>query len=361
MNREVIPVFMDQVDHPRKTNPFAALASDSSDEEPEEEDKAPPAKRPACAAKHQTAPSSSQAKPALSGHAGQLSVALARPFDTPMPPNPAAGKASFDQTEAGFTQRDLATCIHVLKQLSREENHWALFKSKEFRGLRVALDPVVKEQMKKYDLKSVAGRKRQREERKEAKSDLDLMDREFTNRSLLRAKRLQKLEELNAQGGPTDAAPPSAAATLMLTDSGPNGALAVAGAGSAVDGDGEGASIPRDGLRVPDGVSVLTATEAARAEADMLSGRDRRVLSAAANCYTCKRPYVLLHFFYDQLCPDCAALNYFKREQRVNMAGKWCLVTGARVKIGFHCCLKLLRCGANVVATSRFPTDCSAR
>jgi NAD(P)-dependent dehydrogenase (short-subunit alcohol dehydrogenase family) len=37
------------------------------------------------------------------------------------------------------------------------------------------------------------------------------------------------------------------------------------------------------------------------------------------------------------------------------------LVTGARVKIGFHVVLKLLRCGATVLATSRFPADTAAR
>jgi NAD(P)-dependent dehydrogenase (short-subunit alcohol dehydrogenase family) len=37
------------------------------------------------------------------------------------------------------------------------------------------------------------------------------------------------------------------------------------------------------------------------------------------------------------------------------------LVTGARVKVGYQCTLKLLRCGANVVATSRFPSDAAGR
>ena len=38
-----------------------------------------------------------------------------------------------------------------------------------------------------------------------------------------------------------------------------------------------------------------------------------------------------------------------------------CVVTGARVKIGFRVALTLLRCGARVVATTRFPADCAAR
>jgi len=43
------------------------------------------------------------------------------------------------------------------------------------------------------------------------------------------------------------------------------------------------------------------------------------------------------------------------------MIGKVCLVTGARVKIGYRCALKLLRCGAVVIATTRFPADAAGR
>jgi len=35
--------------------------------------------------------------------------------------------------------------------------------------------------------------------------------------------------------------------------------------------------------------------------------------------------------------------------------GRVAVVTGARVKIGYRIALKLLRCGAAVVATTRFP------
>ena len=37
------------------------------------------------------------------------------------------------------------------------------------------------------------------------------------------------------------------------------------------------------------------------------------------------------------------------------------LVTGARVKIGYQTALKLLRSGATVIATTRFPKDAAAR
>ncbi len=37
------------------------------------------------------------------------------------------------------------------------------------------------------------------------------------------------------------------------------------------------------------------------------------------------------------------------------------MVTGARIKIGFAIALKLLRCGANVYATTRFTCDALER
>lgn len=78
-------------------------------------------------------------------------------------------------------------------------------------------------------------------------------------------------------------------------------------------------------------------------------------------CYVCKKRYDQLHFFYDQLCPWCSALNYSKRLDRANLTGRVALVTGGRVKIGFQCALRLLRCGASVIVTTRFPTDAALR
>ena len=65
--------------------------------------------------------------------------------------------------------------------------------------------------------------------------------------------------------------------------------------------------------------------------------------------------------FYDRLCPPCADLNFSKRNLRVDLTGRTFLLTGCRVKIGFHCGLKLLRNGARVIGTSRFPRDAALR
>lgn len=73
------------------------------------------------------------------------------------------------------------------------------------------------------------------------------------------------------------------------------------------------------------------------------------------SCYVCKVRFRDMHHFYDQLCPACAALNWGKRHQTADLHGKVAVVTGSRVKIGYQTCLKLLRSGCTVVATTRFP------
>lgn len=75
------------------------------------------------------------------------------------------------------------------------------------------------------------------------------------------------------------------------------------------------------------------------------------------SCYVCKVRFRDLHHFYDQLCPSCAALNWEKRNQSADLRGKVAVVTGSRVKIGYQTCLKLLRAGCTVVATTRFPNS----
>lgn len=80
-------------------------------------------------------------------------------------------------------------------------------------------------------------------------------------------------------------------------------------------------------------------------------------LPCLRSCYVCKVRYRDLHHFYDQLCPSCASLNWEKRRTSADMRGRVAIVTGARVKIGYHVTLKLLRAGCIVVATTRFPNS----
>ncbi len=78
-------------------------------------------------------------------------------------------------------------------------------------------------------------------------------------------------------------------------------------------------------------------------------------------CYVCKQPFSKVHRYYDSLCEPCGDFNYAKREQTADLSGHHALVTGARVKIGYQAALKLLRAGAHVVVTTRFPIDAASR
>ena len=84
-------------------------------------------------------------------------------------------------------------------------------------------------------------------------------------------------------------------------------------------------------------------------------------INSPRNCYVCKEEFTHLHFFYDTLCKKCGDLNYRKRFQTASLQGQVALITGARVKIGYQATLMMLRAGATVIATTRFPVDAATR
>ncbi|MDF3019423.1 MAG: L-fuco-beta-pyranose dehydrogenase [Steroidobacteraceae bacterium] len=88
---------------------------------------------------------------------------------------------------------------------------------------------------------------------------------------------------------------------------------------------------------------------------------DQPRLNKERDCYVCKQPFSKVHRYYDSMCEACGDFNYAKREQTADLSGEYALVTGARVKIGYQASLKLLRAGAHVVVTTRFPVDAATR
>lgn len=78
-------------------------------------------------------------------------------------------------------------------------------------------------------------------------------------------------------------------------------------------------------------------------------------LNIPKNCYVCNTSYSQQHSFYNRLCPECASFNYNYRFLNVDLTGRTVILTGGRVKVGYSTALKLLRSGANLVLTSRFP------
>ena len=84
-------------------------------------------------------------------------------------------------------------------------------------------------------------------------------------------------------------------------------------------------------------------------------------LNTPRSCYVCKARFTTLHPFYDSLCGPCGDLNYTKRFQSADLRGRTALLTGGRVKIGFQAGIKLLRAGARLIVTTRFPHDAARR
>lgn len=85
------------------------------------------------------------------------------------------------------------------------------------------------------------------------------------------------------------------------------------------------------------------------------------LLESPRNCYVCKTVYDRIHHFYDSMCKECGDFNYAKRFQRADLTGQVALVTGSRLKIGYHITLMMLKAGATVIATTRFPADSAIR
>jgi NAD(P)-dependent dehydrogenase (short-subunit alcohol dehydrogenase family) len=113
--------------------------------------------------------------------------------------------------------------------------------------------------------------------------------------------------------------------------------------------------IERAGLRIQRRSKIYAPLWLERPKPEAL--HDRPEFHQERNCYVCKNGFAKMHRYYDSMCETCGDLNYAKREQTADLSGHYALVTGARVKIGFQASLKLLRAGAHVVVTTRFPVD----
>ncbi|MGB5110639.1 MAG: SDR family NAD(P)-dependent oxidoreductase [Mycobacterium sp.] len=127
----------------------------------------------------------------------------------------------------------------------------------------------------------------------------------------------------------------------------------------------------RDGVAAADkAVIAATATGAPGRIDDETAGLPLVSTAAGASagtllrsrpCYICKTHHTVVDAFYHQLCPDCAAFNHAKRDARTDLSGRTALLTGGRAKIGMYIALRLLRDGAHITITTRFPNDAVRR
>jgi NAD(P)-dependent dehydrogenase (short-subunit alcohol dehydrogenase family) len=99
----------------------------------------------------------------------------------------------------------------------------------------------------------------------------------------------------------------------------------------------------------------------ADAQPDERPADDLPPLNVARSCYVCKRRCTRMHGYYDHMCPGCGDFNFKKRSQTADLRGRVALITGARVKIGYQAAIMLLRAGARVIVSTRFPRDAALR
>jgi len=254
------------------------------------------------------------------------------------------------------------TCVQVLRFIAQDpETRW---KTKRMKALRKALIPVSEFHRKgmyqgmsekEFDRLKMTKRARKIQRARDV-----AYDQKMINQRMLREKRLNKLRNL-------------------LESNGKNVPLIPDGAVETDDIE----MTTKETLKIcEDGKEIVKKEEEKQKE------HGSTFLRRPRSCYICKTRFRQLHDFYDQLCPRCAVLNWSKRKQTSDMRGmyvifslislclsvsrtthththtqqhRYILLTGGRVKIGFQCGLKLLRCGAHLIVTTRFPKDATKR
>lgn len=290
-----------------------------------------------------------------------------------------------------FSEDELNAAIRVLTAVSSDE---ALYSSKPIRPLRKALAPLLQKQQQQ--MYGGEGNEAEYDSKRRAKMSTaikrnleKIRDQEYINKTRLRAARIAKLAELTKQGAGEDgeslplipdgaveddggsvvSGGPRKRALLADGTAVDSSVRRDAGSSSSVTGsDDEDAAVPGSGIEEGEGDAAMaratSETGSSGAGASASAPAEQATPTGLLNqraCYICKRRFRDLHHFYDCLCPACAELNFRKRNQLVDLRGRVILVTGSRVKIGFQCVLRLLRCGATVIATTRFPVDGAAR
>ena len=82
-------------------------------------------------------------------------------------------------------------------------------------------------------------------------------------------------------------------------------------------------------------------------------------------CYICRFRIAQSHHLYPSLCNPCGEFcissSAISLPSNLDLHGKTAVVTGGRVNLGFHTALRLLRCGASVIVSTRYPRDALER
>lgn len=82
-------------------------------------------------------------------------------------------------------------------------------------------------------------------------------------------------------------------------------------------------------------------------------------------CYICRFIIKDKHELYPSLCTSCGDFNLaeggLSLPDNLELKGRIALVTGGRINLGYHTALRLLRCGAKVIVSTRYPQDAELR
>ena len=265
------------------------------------------------------------------------------------------------------SDEDLATCLRVLTGLAGQEE--VFLRSRRFREVRSSVVGLGKTMTTKMYGGKSANEYIEFSVRnhidKAAKDRLRRRDEDKVKKTKLRAARLERLAELQgeqAEGGQLalSGVPDGAVVTDGTGTGGVSVAMLSAGVGArssfAVKAGrrtlAAGEGLDQEGQPAVEGDGGQGSEDNAVAEEE---DGGWQLLQQERRCYQCKGWVKKLHHFYAQLCPDCSTLNWEKRHQAAELTGRVALVTGGRVKIGYHVALKLLRSGATTIVTSRCP------
>ncbi len=197
-----------------------------------------------------------------------------------------------------ITPEELAECTRLLEALVKSRAHLAKLSTQERNRLLMAAGRVSRPERTEQIILARALRKKTKKKARQ-------QDEALLERAAIRKKRAQ----------PVFVTPKA-------------GALAAEAAGEAPDVDAE------------------------------LAGSE---LKKPRVCYVCKELFSKVHFFYDQMCQACGDFNHDKRTQTCDLHGRVAVISGARVKIGYQAAILLLRAGARVIVTTRFPHDAALR
>jgi len=259
-----------------------------------------------------------------------------------------------DNNLHGFVERDLFSCIKVLNCLAEPENRY-LIQTKQFQPLRDAFlafnrsySPERRKGVPVIGEKS--GRQKQRT-KKDAQKEVRVNRDATAMKQIKLAEKMVVRSALETQGGSEE----SPQVSKHIEFSSPHLIRPPNDREEMISAEMDEYDQAREEM-----YGLLNETDSLTKPDPVGEEKKRKVFFQGKRCYICKKK-ARDHWFYDSMCKSCGDFNYMKRTQECDLRGRVFLVTGGRIKIGFKIVLILLRNGARVIVTTRFPKEAAVR